>query len=85
MSQGFILGLSAITIWTVLLAVSNRAPGRGPWPPRKGNLFAAAWAWGLTTLVYVGLVQIWGQSPVLPPIIQWGLGLPLAIAGNTGL
>ena len=82
MSGALGLGLCATAIWAVLLLLSDRTPGHGPWPPRKGNLLTATWAWGLTTLVYVGLVQIWGQSPVLPPIIQWGLGLPLAIAGS---
>ncbi|MGI3184061.1 methyltransferase family protein [Nioella aestuarii] len=82
MSGGFILGLSATVIWTVILILSDRQPGHGPWPPRKGNFFTATWAWGLTTLIYVGLVQTWGQSPVLPAGLRFGLGLPLAAIGS---
>jgi protein-S-isoprenylcysteine O-methyltransferase Ste14 len=82
MSAGLILGLSASVIWVAILVLSDRWPGHGPWPPRKGNLLTAIWAWGLTTLIYVGLVQTWGQTPVLPGILRWGLGLPMAVAGS---
>jgi len=82
MTGGLILGLSATVLWTILLAVSDQRPGLGPWPPRKGNLFTVIWAWGLTTLIYVGLVQSWGQPPALPGLVRFGLGLPLAVAGS---
>lgn len=82
MSAGLILGLSASVIWVAILVLSDRRPGHGPWPPRKGNLLTAIWAWGLTTLIYVGLVQTWGQTPVLPGTLRWGLGLPMAVAGS---
>jgi protein-S-isoprenylcysteine O-methyltransferase Ste14 len=82
MSAGLILGLTATGIWAALLVLSDRSPGHGPWPPRNGNLITAIWAWGLTTLIYVGLVQTWGQTPILPVPIRWGLGLPFAISGS---
>ena len=82
MSGGLILGLTATLIWAAILFWSDRDPGNGPWPPRRGCLFTAAWAWGLTTLIYVGLVQTWGQPPILPALVQYGLGLPLAVAGS---
>ncbi|WP_071689899.1 methyltransferase family protein [Nioella sediminis] len=82
MSAGLILGLTATGIWAVILVLSDRAPGQGPWPPRNGNLITAIWAWGLTTLIYVGLVQTWGQTPVLPGWLRLGLGLPLAVMGS---
>lgn len=82
MTGGVILGLSATMLWAGILMFSERRPGQGPWPPRRGNLLSAAWAWGLTTLIYVGLVQTWGQSPVLPAGLRYGLGLPLAVIGS---
>ena len=82
MSAGLILGLTATGIWAVILVLSDRAPGQGPWPPRNGNLITAIWAWGLTTLIYVGLVQTWGQTPILPGWLRLGLGLPLAVMGS---
>lgn len=82
MSGGAILGLTATAIWAVVLARSNRTPGKGPWPPARGTLLTAAWAWGLTTLIYVGLIQTWGQTPALPGWLRLGLGLPLAILGS---
>lgn len=82
MTGGVILGLSATTLWAGILMFSDRRPGQGPWPPRRGNYFTAAWAWGLTTLIYAGLVQTWGQSPVLPAGLRLGLGLPLAVLGS---
>jgi protein-S-isoprenylcysteine O-methyltransferase Ste14 len=82
MSFGPLLGLAATAVWAALLILSDRAPGNGPWPPRRGNLLTAAWAWGLTTLIYVGLVRSWGQPPALPGILRFGLGLPLAVAGS---
>jgi protein-S-isoprenylcysteine O-methyltransferase Ste14 len=77
-----LLGLGASALWLVILRLSDRAPGRGPWPPRRGNLFTAIWAWTLTTCLYLGLVQTWGQPSVLPGLLRNGIGLPLAIAGS---
>ena len=82
MSQGFVLGISATAVWMVVLTLSDRVPGNGPWPPKKGNLVTAIWAWGLTTLIYVGLVQSWGQSAILPTFLRFSFGLPLAVAGS---
>lgn len=82
MTGGLILGLVATALWSLMLFLSDRAPGQGPWPPRTGNLFTAAWAWGLTVLIYVGLVQTWGQNPVLPAVLRYGVGIPLAVAGS---
>lgn len=82
MSAGFLLGLGATALWALLLARSDRRPGRGPWPPERGNLPSAAWAWGLTTLIYVGLIQTWGQPPALPAWLRVGAGLPLIGLGG---
>ncbi len=82
MSLGLILGLGASALWMGILAVSNRHPGHGPWPPRQGTLVTAIWAWGLTTLIYVGLIRTWVGPPLLPEAIRFGLGLPLAVLGS---
>ncbi len=82
MSVGLLLGLGATALWALILVRADRQPGGGPWPPEHGNLGSAAWAWGLTTLIYVGLVQTWGQPPTLPAALRVGSGLPLIVAGG---
>jgi len=82
MSAGLVLGLGATALWALILVRADRQPGRGPWPPKRGTLVSAAWAWGLTTLIYVGLVQTWGQPPALPAALRFGAGLPLIVAGG---
>lgn len=78
----YILGFGASALWLVILALSDRAPGHGPWPPRRGNIITALWAWGLTIGLYAGLVQTWGQAPVIPDALRYAIGLPLAVAGS---
>ncbi|WP_071675192.1 methyltransferase family protein [Nioella nitratireducens] len=82
MTLGLILGLGAPALWVGILAMSDRQPGHGPWPPRQGNLLTAIWAWGLTALIYVGLLRIWIGPPLLPDAVRLGLGLPLAVLGS---
>lgn len=82
MSAGFLLGLGATALWALILSRSQRQLWRGPWPPERGNLPTAVWAWGLTTLIYVGLIQTWGQPPALPAALRFGSGLPLIVAGG---
>jgi len=82
MTYGLLLGLCATALWAVILIMSDRVPEQGPWPPRRGNLTTALWAWGLTTLIYVGLVQSWGQASLLPAPVRYTFGLPLAVIGS---
>ena len=50
------LSLGASTLWCVILFVSDRTRLQ-PWPPVEGGWFTALWAWGLTSLIYVGQFQ----------------------------
>jgi protein-S-isoprenylcysteine O-methyltransferase Ste14 len=79
---GVILGLGACAAWGVLLWWSERDATTGPWPPEHGNWPTAAWSWGLTILIYVGLFQTW-QVPTGPfAWLIWTVGLTIGFLGS---
>lgn len=71
------LSLGASALWILLLAWSDARPAARVWPPRTGNWGTAAWAWGLTTLIYIGLIRTatedWNAAD-LPAWLRWGVG-----------
>ncbi len=76
MTGWLVLSLGASFAWLVILTVSDRGLAR-IWPPRKGNLATAIWAWALTTAIYVGLINAatadW-NSLGWNPWVRWGFG-----------
>ena len=79
---GFAIGLGACAIWGVLLTLSARKPTDGPWPPRKGNIGTALWAWGLTIAIYVGLFQVWQVPQGAWAWLVWIVALGIGFAGS---
>ena len=76
MSFWLLISLGASSIWAVILFVSDRGITR-IWPPRSGGWVSAIWAWGLTTAIYVGLINAGSESwNVLdwPAWFRWGIG-----------
>ena len=66
--------LAASAAWGVILIVSDRGWAR-IWP--RGGWLTASWAWGLTTLIYVGLIR--GASADWNALgwnvwLRWGIG-----------
>lgn len=83
MIAALFLGLGACAAWGLILFVSDRDPSTGPWPPVRGNLWTAFWAWGLTILIYMGLFQAWGidwNAFGWPAWLRWGGGGLLGLA-----
>lgn len=70
------VSLSASAAWGVILFVSDRGVAQ-IWPPARGNWPTAIWAWGLTTAIYVGLINAaaadW-NSLGWPAWLRWGAG-----------
>lgn len=71
-----LLSLAASVTWAVILTLSDRGVAR-IWPPRRGTWLTAIWAWGLTSAIYVGLINAasedwnglgWNWW------VRWGLG-----------
>ena len=79
------LGAGAAAVWIAVLAVSHHTPSVQLWPPRRGNLGTAAWAWGLTALIYVGLIRAadedWNALS-LASALRWGAGGAFSLAGS---
>jgi len=85
MSSGLTLGIGASLIWVAILFWSDRYPERRLWPPHRGGWVTAIWAWGLTALIYVGLIRVcaadWNVLE-LPTWIRWILGGGLSTWGS---
>ncbi|MEJ6388608.1 methyltransferase family protein [Gymnodinialimonas ulvae] len=79
---GLILGLGACATWGLLLWWSERDAMTGPWPPQQGNWPTAAWSWGLTILIYVGLFQTWVVPTGPWAWLIWTIGLGIGFAGS---
>jgi hypothetical protein len=79
------LGLGASALWIAILLWSDARPGLRLWPPRQGSWFTAVWAWGLTILIYVGLIRAgtaeW-NAVGLPAALRWGAGGALSVSGS---
>ena len=82
MTFGLILGLGACALWAVILWLSYRDPLAGPWPPARGNWFTAAWSWGLTILIYVGMFQTWQVPEGEWAWLIWAVALSIGFAGS---
>lgn len=71
-----LLSLAASAAWGAILALSDRRVAR-IWPPEKGGWLSAAWAWVLTTAIYVGLINAssadWNGLD-WPAWLRWGIG-----------
>ncbi len=79
------IGCAAALAWVILLLWSDRYPQTRLWPPHQGNLITAAWAWGLTILIYLGAIQAGFAAPNalgLPGWLRWGLGGALSVLGS---
>ena len=77
--------LAAIAAWLAVCLVSIRRPETAPWPPPIGSAFTALWAWGVTILLYFGIVRM--GLPHLPQGVgtaplRWTIGGGLSIAGS---
>jgi protein-S-isoprenylcysteine O-methyltransferase Ste14 len=85
MSNALSLGLGASALWIAILLWSDRQPHRRLWPPLRGTWITALWAWGLTVLIYVGLIRActadWNPLD-LPVWLRWGLGAGLSTVGS---
>ncbi len=70
------LSLGASAAWGAILFLSDRGIRR-IWPPARGNWPTAIWAWGLTTAIYVGLINAatadWNGLG-WPGWLRWGIG-----------
>lgn len=79
------LGTGASLLWLAILAWSDARPDARLWPPKHGNWVTGAWAWGLTILIYVGLIRActadWNPLE-LPTWLRWGLGGGLSTWGS---
>lgn len=73
------IALNSVLLWSVLY------PTRRVWPPTSFNMKTPTIAWLLTVVIFASAITLgvlgWG-SLELPMWVQWGLGLPLVIAGN---
>lgn len=71
----FGVSLAASAAWLAILTAS--LCGTAIWPPRTGSWLAALWAWGLTILIYVGLIRSgaadWNALG-WPAWFRWGVG-----------
>lgn len=76
-----LVALVAIGLWLAVCLISVRHPGRAPWPPAKGSPFTAAWAWGVTLLLYVGIVRL-GLDHMPDSPLRWAVGGGLSVAGS---
>ncbi|MBD3678078.1 MAG: hypothetical protein HUJ27_06695 [Rhodobacteraceae bacterium] len=85
MSGPLALGLGAALMWILILLWSDARPAQRFWPPNRGNVFTAAWAWVLTILIYVGLIRTasadWNALD-LPMGLRWGLGGTFSVVGS---
>jgi protein-S-isoprenylcysteine O-methyltransferase Ste14 len=79
------LVLCPVAIWTIVSLRSRERPRRAIWPPRTGNAVTAAWAWGITILIYAGLwntgADNWNPHR-LPDWLTWGVGGGLSTLGT---
>ncbi|MEM1389330.1 MAG: methyltransferase [Pseudomonadota bacterium] len=80
-----LVGVSAAVAWIGLLRYSDTRPDTRLWPPHQGSLPTAVWAWGLTLLIYLGVLQAGFADPNslgLSQALRWGLGGALVVAGT---
>lgn len=80
-----VLVLGPLAIWLAVSVHARRNPARALWPPVRGNLLTAIWAWGITILIYVGLIGLgtanWNVAN-LPRWLTWGLGGTLTLVSQ---
>ncbi len=79
------IGLLAAAAWIALLKWSDANPEKRLWPPRHGSWGTAAWAWGLTILIYVGLIRVAAidfNVLGLPAWLRWGVGGGISLVGS---
>ena len=85
MTQALIIGIGASALWLAILVWSDARPDRRLWPPARGSWLTAIWAWGLTILIYIGLIRTctaeWNPLN-LPTWLRWGLGGGLSTWGS---
>lgn len=69
--------VAASATWVAVLAYSDKVDEARLWPPHQGDWFTALWAWGLTILIYVGLIRCatadWNMLD-WPVWLRWGIG-----------
>lgn len=79
------VSLGASAFWALILTWSDRNHERRLWPPRSGNWITGAWAWGLTILIYVGLINTatadWNALG-WPAWLRWAGAIAAAIAST---
>ncbi len=76
-------GLLAAVLWIAILWWSDRHRSARIWPPLVPGRWTAAWAWGLTILIYVGVIRAGGGDDFLAPVwLRWGVGGGLSVAGS---
>ncbi|WP_424931164.1 methyltransferase family protein [Amaricoccus macauensis] len=77
------LVVAPLLIWLAISTRARRTPRHAAWPPVRGNLVTAIWAWGVTVLIYIGLIGLgtenWNPAG-LPRFLTWGIGGTLTIA-----
>lgn len=80
-----LLGLGAAALWVAILLWSDRQSARRLWPPHRGRVTTAAWAWALTIAIYVGQIgagaEQWNAFG-WPAWLRHGVGGGLSILGS---
>lgn len=83
--QNLALVVGPLAIWLAVSTHARHNPASAAWPPATGNLITAIWAWGVTVLIYIGLIGLgtanWNPAG-LPRSLTWGIGGTLTLVSQ---